>query len=56
MGTLHPDPKSLYDVLGSDIIGQEEDPNRPPDTTYTATVETIDNDRLDTLLGGTPAI
>lgn len=56
MGTSDMNPNSLYDVLGIEIAAHDEDPNKPPDTTYTATIETIDNDRLHAFLSGNQAI
>ena len=52
-------PRSLYDSLAVSLPRDPQkprDPKPPPDTIYTATIETIDNDRAYSLLGIAPRV
>lgn len=50
-------PASLYDAFALAVFNYSEDPREPPpDTIFTATIETIDNDRAYSLLNAVPRI
>jgi hypothetical protein len=53
-------PRSPYDVLAvptNEGPKGPRDPSKPPpDTIFTATIETIDNDRAYSLLGAVPRV
>lgn len=50
---MNPDVDTLYRALAVAATATDEDDKPPPpDTIFTATIETIDNDRATSLLGG----
>jgi hypothetical protein len=48
--------ESLYDALTVELPQTAADAASPPETVLTATIETVDNDRAYTLMGGVPVV